>query len=283
MKCKYCGKEIGFGKKFCGYCGKKQDFIEQEQSSVKTELNTNQTEEIHSEPPKKRGRLLVTFIVFIVFLGAIALWHYNVGKNTSGGSEQLLEKKDLMDQESSIIASAESFTNRKIIDYNSAISAVQEKASAIGYENALAELQLYAYVKVEGICFYRLQQYYKGYPVYGRYITVMSSEQGESLGFVSSCLDVDEELSLVPSLTIDQAEKKIKEYATKNWGVLYDNISISQLSDESLIIFNQEDTSHLVYQLSVSNGSEYTVLIDAMTGEVLDSTENVSSIINGTN
>ncbi len=64
----------------------------------------------------------------------------------------------------------------------------------------------------------------------GRYVTVVATEDGDALNMISDAIDIDHDISINTQVSNDQVQTLIKEYAKNNWGVLYDDISIPELS-----------------------------------------------------
>lgn len=230
--------------------------------------------------------ILVVFLSGVLTCGIAGLLVYFDIVNIPQISQvfELMNIKNDNDSGSSLTALGKDFTDLAIVDEQSAISAVQEVADELGYQNAFDELKPYISTSVGKECFYRLQQYYKGIPVYGRYVTVVATEEGVALGMTSDAQDIESNISMIPQLSNSQMQSLIKEYAIANWGVLYDDIIIPELSDDLLVIYNQSDETKLAYKLTIINGSEYTVIADANTGEILEDIPSINSISStGTN
>lgn len=154
----------------------------------------------------------------------------------------------------------------------------------MGYQNAFSELKVKVSTSVDNKCFYRLQQYYKGLPVYGRYITVVSSEDGNALGINSDALDVDADIEMKPQISDEQMQTAIKEYMKGKAGILYEDMDIPEISDDFLVIYNQSGESRLAYAVKVINDDTYNIVVDACTGEILEGSSGVDSIAaTGTN
>ena len=68
-------------------------------------------------------------------------------------------------------------------------------------------------VQLEMNDFYKLQQYYKEIPVYGRYVTVVATEDGDALNMISDAIDIDNDISMNTQVSDDQVQTLIKEYA----------------------------------------------------------------------
>lgn len=229
--------------------------------------------------------VLILALIALLAVGILALLsHFHVINipaldNAADKIVALLPNSDSEEDAASDFAFLDvGFTDIQISDEETAIQAAQESAAQMGYKNAFNELKPYTSAVVGDKCFYRLQQYYKGIPVYGRYVSVIASDSGESLGIASDCLDIEETLELKPSVTDAQVKAAIEEYAAAVWGVLYDDISIPKLSDDDLVIYNQDGSATLAYLLKIINGDDYTVVVDAKTGKILESTSNTSDV-----
>lgn len=229
--------------------------------------------------------ILLVFSLAIISSGIVgALVYFDVVDIPAVSHLLILMNIKPNEASSSLTALDKGFTDISIVDPSSAVSAAQDAAASLGYKNAFDELMPYTSTTVGDRCFYRLQQYHKGIPVYGRYVTVIASKLGESLAIMSDCLDIDDSITLETSLTDIQVQSKVEEYAVAVWGVLYDEIMIPELSDEYLVIYDQNGNTKLAYQLNVVNGNEYTVVIDAKTGDILESVSSADELsTTGTN
>ena len=247
MFCCYCGKETEDGAMYCQYCG--QYIAAEKKVSVSTK----------KAPKKKRKRVLALLGVFVLLLaagGGLACTLLQKGEEPEAGGNAM-----------AVLRSG--FTDIQIVDENSAIEAAAEAGARLGYENAAAELTSYVTTAVDGQQFYRLQQNYRGYPVYGKYVIVVADESGESLSMISYAQDIPEDISLNASINDQQATESIAEYARSNWAAVYDDMTISPLSDDALVIYDQDMDARLAYCLTVQNGDPYEVIVDAQTAEVL--------------
>ena len=95
------------------------------------------------------------------------------------------------------------FTDIKIVDETTAIQAAQDVAQQLNLDNAADELTLKNQTQVNGFTYYRLQQNYKGIPVYGRAIVVIADESGNAWGITSNAEDLSTNLQYFSTLTAD--------------------------------------------------------------------------------
>ena len=171
------------------------------------------------------------------------------------------------------------FTDRKITDEESAREAVSSCSEQIGFTNALDELRPVISSSRAGMHIYRLQQCYQGIPVYGKYVLVAASDAGEAYGLSTDAEDIPEDLELTANVTYEEVQSSIQAYAAENWSEGADDIEVEALSDDQLVIYDLDvfAGARLAYCLNADNGSSWEVIVDARSGEVLDSQKKASS------
>lgn len=136
-----------------------------------------------------------------------------------------------------------------------AIAYAAELGADLGYKNAMSELSEKVTTEFDGDCYYRLQQNYQGIPVYGRSVIFVADENGQQISVTGNPLDVDEKLTIIPSVTPDEIEKQVDNYANTDLyraGGVFTEISTP--SEEDLCIYIDEKTgkSHLAYHVLVN-------------------------------
>ena len=105
------------------------------------------------------------------------------------------------------------FTDGKITDEASAVAVISRCSEAIGCTNALAELAPYISCSLDGENYYRMQQCFRGLPVYGRYVVAVASDEGEVLGLTTDARDIPEDLDLTPTVTEEDVRAGVTEHA----------------------------------------------------------------------
>lgn len=158
------------------------------------------------------------------------------------------------------------FTDKKIIDGQSAIQAVQKIAEDLGLENAADELTVKREDTVGELTYYRLQQNYKGIPLYGSDFIVITDENGEAKGVTGNTHDIDESISLTPTVTQEQVEASIQAYFGAEA-----KISVPKLSDDMLVVHNYGhiDNAELAYDIYVvASEKTYRILIGAQSNSI---------------
>lgn len=256
MFCHYCGKQIKDNVSFCPYCGKNVEV------NIGSEISSSKA------PKKKRkGPLLIVLLLLMLIVVVVKLFPTHLLPEENERVPDNIPTLNTLDR---------GFSDIPITDENSAIDAALNSSEQLGLDNALSELSCHISSSVDGENYYRLQQNYRGIPVYGRYVVVVASESGEALNLIADVKDIPDDISLNATVTDQQVASLIYEYAKYNWGAVYDNMTIPALSDELLVIYDQNTNARLAYRLNVMNGRYYEVIVDAQTGEVLDCINTVS-------
>ncbi len=269
MFCNHCGKEIKDGTKYCPNCGSQ---IHWQTISEISELKS--IKKTHKRRKRIRNGLFLMLALAVIamgilyFFGEFPVSRWQGDENIAEGSGSMMS------------ALGEGFTDRQITDSTSAALAAQDASDALGFTNALDELSACVSTAVEDECYYRFQQYYNEIPVYQRYVTVIATENGDALGIFTDAKDISKEISLTPTITDEEAKESIQEYAIMYWVVVYDDMSISELSDDRLVIYDLDESEGacLAYELTVFNDEVYHVILDAQNGKVLDCISTISEV-----
>lgn len=159
-------------------------------------------------------------------------------------------------------------TSIAIVDANDAISQLAGIEDSCGYENALSELSEKNTFVTDGDKYYRLQQNYKGIPVYGRSVVCATDESGNVTSITGNVVDVDTLTDLTSTITTEIVCDSIDDYLRHEMGYASFSYSIPVPTKENLCIYNMgsDGYSHLAHCLNI-NGLEF--IIDAHSGEVL--------------
>lgn len=159
------------------------------------------------------------------------------------------------------------FTDIKITDEESAIEAVRDAAKILGLENAAEELTAKRTDTVGDLTYYRISQNYNGLPVYGCSFVVVADENGEALCLTGNAEDIDNNISLTPTATQEQINAAIRAEFEGN-----EDIVISEVSDDMLVIYNLDDVEDavLAYEICITtNGYNYRVITSAIDGTII--------------
>lgn len=159
------------------------------------------------------------------------------------------------------------FTDISINNEENAIEAVRDAAEILGFGNAAEELTVNRTDTVDNLTYYRLDQNYKGIPVYGSSFVVVADENGEALCLSSHANEIDESISITPIVTQEQINSSI---AAEFEGI--SNIEVPEITNDMLVIYvpdNKEATT-LAYELYITVGeSNYRAIVSAINGECL--------------
>lgn len=169
------------------------------------------------------------------------------------------------------------FTDIKITDEKSAVKAVQDASSKLGLENATDELILKNYNKVGNLNYYRLQQNYKGIPVYGKTIVVVADNNGSAQGITSNLIDISNNIAIKSNTNQNQINDSIAKYLYKK--DLIDNkesLFVESFGTNNAYVYVDESTAELSYYLGVAfPGHQYHILIGANTHTIFYCNDNV--------
>lgn len=228
MRCSKCKNKLQKNAKFCRVCGTKV---------------------------KKRRikKFLIFFSILIVVIAGAGIVGWKMGVLDSFLSP---DKESVMSH------------TPKIKNSRQAIAHAKKFGEAYGYKNAFSELTEKDISVVDGDSYYRLQQNYKGIPVYKRTVVYATDEKNKVTDITGNAEDVDEMVDLTPTVTQEQVEESIRTYVKDILDTDDDSLVIGALKDDDLCIYDfaEDGQSHLAYWI-VINGYEF--VIDAKTGRIL--------------
>lgn len=141
---------------------------------------------------------------------------------------------------------SEGFTDRKIVDEDSALAAIGDVAEVLEIDDVRTEFSNCKVNTVSGNTYYRFQQEYEGLPVYGRNVVVAADASGNSLSLSGNYIDTED---IDTSSKIDEAS--VLEIAHQHYG------EDATIKTEGLYIYSLNSYSHspeLTWMLRVSTG-----------------------------
>lgn len=226
MKCRKCKNRLQRGDKFCTRCGKK----------VKTSFS-------------KIIRIVLPAVI-LMGITVFAAWKWK-SSDLETGTFQENDK---------FVFIADSFTERKIVDQDSARRAVQDAANVLGIQDAENELKECLENEAFGNTYYRFYQEYHGIPVYGRNVVIGADSDGNALGLSGNYLNME---NLKIDCTAD--ETAALDAASAVYG---DRISICS---EGLVIYSLYDVEAVpAWKILViaEDAMEYC-FVSARSGEII--------------
>lgn len=228
MRCSKCKNKLQKNAKFCRVCGTK----------VKK---------------RRMQKFLIFFSILIVVIAGTGIVGWKMGVLDSFLSP---DKESVMSH------------TPKIKNSRQAIAHAKKFGEAYGYKNAFSELTEKDISVVDGDSYYRLQQNYKGIPVYKRTVVYATDEKNKVTDITGNAEDVDETVDLTPTVTQEQVEESIRTYVKDMLNTDDDSLVISELKDDDLCIYDfaEDGQTYLAYWI-VINGYEF--VIDAKTGRIL--------------
>lgn len=163
------------------------------------------------------------------------------------------------------------FTSVVIQDAQSAIRAARTGAKKMGLADAAEELSVDSITQTEAFSYYRLQQNYQGYPVYGKSFVVIADSDGEAAGITSNCFAVSVD-QMQPDITQQEADDAIRSSLLELLGAdTLEQLEVETLADDRLCIYTRDDHSaRLAYRLCADTEyGPFEVFVDARSAEVL--------------
>ncbi len=173
-----------------------------------------------------------------------------------------------------VLGSSGRLHNVKINSAEDAIAFSKELGKELGYENALFELTEKITTTVDGDSYYRLQQNYKGIPVYGKNLVYVTDNTGSLYAITGNTEDVVETISLIPSVSFDEIQSSIEEYMLNELSISASEIGMSEPGESDLFIYSDNGDSSLVYSVDVYYNwplgvGIYELLVDAHSASVI--------------
>lgn len=166
----------------------------------------------------------------------------------------------------------------KIKNADEAISYAKRSGEAAGYKNAFSELTEKNTSSIDGDHYYRMQQNYKGIPVYGRDAIYVTDKENNVIIITGNAQDIEGDVQLSPAVTEEEVCNSIVEYVKNNLTTEdWEGVSIEKLQKEDLCIydFSEDGKSRLAYQIW-KNG--YVFIVDANNAEILSANQTVCSV-----
>ncbi len=199
----------------------------------------------------KREKVIMR-IFSVLLLIAMLLSGCSLGKNKTEVPED--EISQMNQSEDGKIHVDGKFSDITIKDSESAIHAAQEAASKLDFENAFDELEEISVNEVEGLTYYRFQQKYEGYPVYGDTVVVMANSDNEAIGMTGNASDIVK-ADMNKGVSEQEVEENLTRYVQETLGYPdAEDVDIDGLFDQQLCVYNGKDEAYLAYKILVNFG-----------------------------
>ena len=288
MYCSNCGKIVPEDSRFCEYCGYdlREDEIspEYQKPSGSSELPRRPGRSPESggagrnrSPRRKPAFLRVLFAVLGCAVIILAV-HGQIKKNRDGNKT---DSSGTVVSSCGILALGKGFTKKPITNEKTAIKVAREAADDLGLKNALNDLTDYVNTTtIDGTTYYRLQQNYRGIPVYGKYVIVAADKDGKALALSTDASDIPENVKTKATVTDEQLETTVRKYLEENEGSPATPLSFS---GTELVIYagEEENQARAALRFTVSSPQLLEIVADAETGEVLSCVDCLSDLETG--
>ncbi len=125
----------------------------------------------------------------------------------------------------------ENFTDVKIIDNESALKAVNSISSQLGLANATEELKVTYSTNVGETTYYRMQQYYQGFPVYGRTVALSANDSGNATALTSNIIGRPYNVYGEPNINETEAYNKLIDFYQEIYDAQMYEIVVIDIND----------------------------------------------------
>lgn len=169
-------------------------------------------------------------------------------------------------------------SRQTISNVENAIAFIKSHADDFGFKNASDEIKLQYAISAGDDKYYKMQQYYKGIPVYGSSMLLAVDKEDNLLSFMSNAEDILNKISMDSKLSTDKVKKILIKYAQNTLGYNDENVNVKlpNITDNDRVIYKGDafNEACLAYDLLVdfcsdSKSENYEVIIDAINGEVV--------------
>ena len=300
MFCKYCGHELQEGSRFCGNCGCRIDFwdavdpgsgkdtgnaYEKDSESVNYKVGGNNGKPSKKKPSKHKKPVILFVILAVVLIAAVSFLVVTVIFLETDESEVIYAR-----DESLIISDAGNLSIIDVSDYGYTAAGKTEArevleqlsdSGVLSITDASDELTLQRETTFGGTTYYRFQQEYNGYMVYGKSVMLTTDEDG-NVGVVADNLADMTNAEMTPGIPSMEAASVATAYlesvALENGEEDYESVSPTDtLTELCYYVLSEsgDNAAILAYAVTVVNG---VVFVDACTGEVIGDTSFVNTL-----
>jgi len=287
MKCRFCGKRIKKNSNVCSKCGKEVtegldtneliDALPELHDEFDNISKMQAKEKKKKEKREKRAqhkvrRIVISVIVVLAILGGVFAGMAYL-KHKEQKEKELQEQVIVSSAIDSLVQKtfiAGGFTDKIVSDAASAKEVIQEQSSTFSFVNADSEFELAKELKIGTSTVYRFSQKYKGIPVYGGEMVLMTDHTGKVIGLNGVYVPTDG-LATSYSLGKGTASAAITEYVNslEDFAVV-EGINITEVKKA---VCNTNNKAYIAYTANVSgynSSSEYIaydVFVDGLNGE----------------
>lgn len=160
-------------------------------------------------------------------------------------------------------------TGVKIRSVEEAIREAKRMGETYGYQNAMSEMTEKVTTEIDGDCYYRLQQNYKGIPVYGRTVVYVTDENGTVKSITGNIQDVDNQFNPVATVSEIQVISAVRAYLADENALSNSCSAEKKITDPgNLCIYSYCGELRTVYRVYAGNSE---VFVDAQTADILAS------------
>ena len=217
----------------------------------------------------KRFRVVSIVLVIAILFTGFGVLSYKEVINIPGVSNVIkvkLDERMYGNTKNDFVITGESISDEKIIDELSAKDAAKNFSKKIGCESIADEYTLINISKVSDYTYYRFQENYKDYPVYGRQMVIVADSDGNSCGGATNVVSINKSLKTKMSdFNRDSVYEELDDLESAGMDVKINSYT------KTIYSLDYDEDPKLVYQvMAVVNNVNYTLFVEPEEGEVID-------------
>ena len=279
MFCPKCNMSLPEESQFCSNCGTNlkqiQEQLQNQQATVLPKQPTIQLDDDNNRNKKsnktKRNIIIIGFLIVLI-VGVVFVIKNTIGKSnkySNYGSTSSSETITIVRNE---IGTAKfidgTFTDIKVNSESDAYKALDTLKNELKFNDVNKEFTIESIETSEDITYYKFHQYYKDVEVYGMNLVISADKKGKVLSMSGY---------YIPNIEIDVNSKKTKEEIEDI--VKQDLGDNTQIVKSNKYIYADNKYADLVYVIDAySNKAVMEYIIDANTGEIINSTDIVEYV-----
>lgn len=192
----------------------------------------------NSKTQRTKIRIIIISVLLVIgiCIGTFIIINLNNSSKPNITEEKLVELSD-----ENYVVFEEGFTDIKVTDEKSALEAVGTVADVLGISDINQDLKIISNDSFDGDTFYRMQQYYKGFPVYGHDVILAANQDGIIKSLSSNTVKIEDQVSQADDIKNELTEEEV--------------ITVLQEHYSNPLLLDNNGT----YYLNLNNGKSFLV------------------------
>jgi len=214
--------------------------------------------------------LICILLAVCILLGGMTAMMYKGVIYIPNASEKLeltLDNNIYGEERTYFIVTDKSITDKEIIDEDSALAAAEKFTKELGYDSIAGEYYLLddPYT-VADYTYYRFQECYDGYPVFGRTMIIIADKNGNSCGVSTNVIDIEKNFKTdIKDFEKDDVIDSLKGFEKQ--GI---EVNVNAYA-KSIYSFDRCEKPLMAYEvLAVVNNTNFRLFVDPEEGNIIN-------------